>query len=493
MRLLLPVFLLALPAVAEEASRHKVVILHTNDLHGRVYPQKATWVKEGVPPDVGGFAALAATIRRERAKEWAAGNTVFLVDAGDWFQGTPEGDIPRGKLVVEWMNLVGYDLATLGNHEFDKGETLVQDLARIAKFPFLAANMKGSGGRRPWYAEGTRTFQAGEAVITFVGLISSRMDALVMPEAIAGLTFEEEAKALEKYVKRWPDRVLIPVTHSGVDVDRALAEKFAFPAIVGGHSHSGIPNPKPSATGCLVCQCYAHGSVLGRIELTLEGPKVVSSAAGHVPVRPADGEDEEARALIARYARDIDARMNVEIGSAPEPLTRSGSGSSPLGNWVCDVMREKARAQVAFHNRTGIRADLAAGKILLRHMYEISPFSNTLVAFDLSGADLDAVLEFSVGTSAVFLEVSGLECEVDMKEEEGKRVTVLRVAAEPWDEGRDYRVVTNSFLARGGDGHRSFTKAKNLVETGIDLLDAQVERCQAGPVTASAELRIRYR
>ncbi|MCE9582846.1 MAG: hypothetical protein K8T20_10160, partial [Planctomycetes bacterium] len=73
-----------------------VVILHTNDIHGHAYPQKAIWLDKQNPPEVGGLAALLATIRRERKKAWEAGSVVFLVDAGDWFQGTPEGDLPRG-------------------------------------------------------------------------------------------------------------------------------------------------------------------------------------------------------------------------------------------------------------------------------------------------------------------------------------------------------------------------------------------------------------
>ncbi|MBI2920457.1 MAG: bifunctional metallophosphatase/5'-nucleotidase [Planctomycetes bacterium] len=492
-RALLALLLVAVPACAEEVAA-KVVILHTNDLHGRVYAQKATWLDKENPPMVGGFAALASTIRRERAKAWADGATVFVVDAGDWFQGTPEGDLPRGKLVVEWMNLAGYDLATIGNHEFDKGAGTVEDLARIANFPFLGANIRREKtGRRPSWAAGSRTYAVGEAKITFIGILTTAMRTLVMPEAIEGLRFESEEKTLSWYVEHCSDRILIPVTHCGKDRDLELAEKFAFPVIIGGHSHSGIPNPKPSTTGCYVCQCFAHGTVLGRVDLTIQGKKVVKVSAGHVPVKVADGEDPESVALIAKYAREIGQSMDVVIGDAPEAMTRNAGGSSPLGNWLCDVMRESTRSQVAFHNRTGIRADLAAGPVRLRDMYTISPFSNTLVTFDLSGADVDSVLEYSIGTSAVFLEVSGLECEVDMKAPEGARVTVTKVAAEPWDATRTYRVVTNSFLAAGGDGHTTFRNGKNFVETGVDMLDAQVEACRKGPVKAAGENRIRMK
>ena len=470
----------------------KVVIFHTNDLHGRVFAQKGTWINRENPPEVGGFAALAATIRRERAKEWDAGNTVFVVDAGDWFQGTPEGDIPRGKLVVEWMNLAGYDFATVGNHEFDKGWQTVRDLARVARYPFLGANVRGPDGKRPDWLQGSRTYDVSGVKITFVGILTTEMKTLVMPEAIEGLTFEDESATIAKYLED-DGRVVIPVTHCGVQKDNELAAKLKVPVIIGGHSHSGIPSPKPSATGCLVCQCFAQGTVLGRVELDFEGGKLVRTSAAHIPVRPADGEDPETKALIAKYSRDIGVEMDVVIGSCPEALTRTAAGSSPLGNWVCDVMRETAKAQVAFTNRTGIRADLAAGPVRRRDMYVISPFSNTLVAFDLSGADIDGVLEYSVGASATFLEVSGLECEIDMKAPEGARVTVTKVAAEPWDATRTYRVVTNSFLAAGGDGHKIFLNGKNRAETGIDMLDAQVEACKAGPVKGPAELRVKFR
>jgi 2',3'-cyclic-nucleotide 2'-phosphodiesterase (5'-nucleotidase family) len=468
-----------------------VVILHTNDLHGRVYPQKASWLDKENPPLAGGFAALAATIRRERAKALEAGAVVFLVDAGDWFQGTPEGDLPRGRLVTEWMNLVAYDVATIGNHEFDKGPQTVKDLAGIANFPFLGANIRDSKGRAPSWRRGSRSWDVAGTRMTFVGLLTSRMDTLVMPEAIAGLKFEDEVATLRKYQKD-PARLVFAVTHCGRDRDREIAKATSVPLIVGGHSHN-TPDAETTPEGTLIAQTRAQGTALGRVELTLEGGKIAKKSAAHVPVRVADGEDAETKALIAKYAREIGATMDVVVGEAPEALTRNAGGSSPLGNWLCDVMRERVGAQVAFHNRTGIRADLPAGRIRLREMYEISPFSNTLVTLDLAGADLDAVLEYSVGAQAVFLEVSGLECEVDAKAKSGERVTISKVAGEPWAADRTYKVVTNSFLAKGGDGHLAFTRGRKVVETGVDMLDAQVEACRKGPVKGPAEARIRYR
>ena len=178
-----------------------LVILHTNDLHGRAYPQKALWLDKVNPPDVGGLAALLATIRRERAKAWNDGAVVVLADAGDWFQGTPEGDLPRGRLVVEWMNLAGYDFATIGNHEFDKGYKTVADLSDVAHYPFLGANIRWDSGRRPDWCRGSRTFNVSGNRVTFVGLITSAMDKLVMPEAIKGLKFDDEIATLKKYLK----------------------------------------------------------------------------------------------------------------------------------------------------------------------------------------------------------------------------------------------------------------------------------------------------
>lgn len=459
---------------------------------GRAYPQKALWLDKQNPPEVGGLAALLATIRRERTKAWNEGAAVVLADAGDWFQGTPEGDLPRGRLIVEWMNLAGYDFATIGNHEFDKGWKTVDDLADVARFPFLGANIRWKSGKRPSWCQGTRTFSLSGNKVQFVGLITSQMHTLVMPEAIKGMKFEDEIATLKKYLKD-DGRIVVPVTHCGVDRDLEIAAATKVPLIIGGHSHSGLVNGKTAPDGTLVCQCFAGGTVLGRAELTIEGGKVVQKTASHVSVRPADGEDAEAKALVARYAKEIDATMNVEVGEAPEALMRSGRGSSPLGNWVCDVMRRKAGAHVALTNRTGIRADLPAGKIRVREMYEISPFSNTLTTMDLTGAEVDAILEYSTAANATFLEVSGLEAEVDTKGAEGNRVTVTKVAGEPWDATRTYKVVTNSFLAAGGDGHTVFKNGKNRAETGIDLLDAQLEACKAGKVVAPAGERIRLK
>ncbi|NUN48383.1 MAG: bifunctional metallophosphatase/5'-nucleotidase, partial [Candidatus Brocadiae bacterium] len=469
----------------------EVVILHTNDLHGRAWSQKAIWLDRDNPPMVGGLAALAATIRRERARAWNEGKAVVLVDAGDWFQGTPEGDIPRGRLVAEWMNLVGYDAATIGNHEFDKGPSILEELHRIARFPFLGANIAREEGGHPVWRQGSWTTVAHGTDIVFVGLISSGMRSLVVPEAIRGFRFGDEVETLRNYLR--PGRVVIPVTHCGVDRDVEIAEATRVPVIIGGHSHTGLPGGKVSPSGTLIAQCWAHGTVLGRVDFRLEGGGVRGATASLVPVRPSDGEDAEARALVARWAETVGAEMNVVVGETAQALTRQGAGSSTLGNWVCDVMRDRAGVQVALTNRTGIRADLPAGPIRLRDLYEVCPFSNTLVTMELSGADLDSVLEFSTGANPVFLEVSGLEAEIDGAAAAGSRVTVRTVGGEPWDATRTYRIVTNSFLAAGGDGHLGLSRGARLVDTGIDTLEALTRAARAGKIAAPLEARLRRR
>src|SRR5262245_27371381 len=167
---------------------HRVVILHTNDIHGRVRRGG------GVP----GLAAVAAHIKKARAEAQKAGARVIVVDCGDFFQGTPEGDLTQGKVVVECMNAIGYDALCVGNHDFDLGPRVTEELKTLARFPFLGANVFKKGSRDPpeWIASSVTFDDVG---IEIAGLTMSEMPKLTLERAREGLDFELEERVLERF------------------------------------------------------------------------------------------------------------------------------------------------------------------------------------------------------------------------------------------------------------------------------------------------------
>jgi 5'-nucleotidase / UDP-sugar diphosphatase len=249
------------------AASSEVVFLHWNDLHGQFRPQLATWkARAGGDqrelPRVGGAAVLAGYVREARAAAARSGARVIATDAGDWYQGTLEGNDTKGRLVVEFLSRLKPDCAVLGNHEYDFGPDNVRALVAAAKFPVLGANIVVAGKEPRTLCDYVRPFHVVDVhglKIAIVGLITAKTrDVSTGPWGEAA--FEDEAAALRVVLPQAQKAadVVVLLTHCGVDVDRKLAQAFPqVPLILGGHSHTGLKEPVREGTTWIV---QTHGT-----------------------------------------------------------------------------------------------------------------------------------------------------------------------------------------------------------------------------------------
>lgn len=457
----------------------RIVIFHTNDVHGQLLPLKTA---NGVR---GGYAALVAKLRKERAAALAEGASVLTLDAGDIYAGTPEGDETHGIVDVDCMKLAGYDAMALGNHEFDQSVPLVKELVARAAFPVLSANLIDEGTKKlpawPNLAASAR-FNVGGVKVCVVGLVTNMLKQVTTNAGSAGVNVEAELVAARRELAANADaQVNILLTHVGTEVDNALAAALEgkLAVIVGGHDHQVNQSPKrsPDADGALVVQAGKSGQWLGRIELEVDraSGKVISVSGGLLPVSPTDGEAADVAAAIEQGAGEITAKMETVLGSLSKPLPRKGQGSTPLGNFLTDAMRAHAHSDVAVYNKTGIRNELAKGEVRLRNVFEVVPFADHCVVLTLRGVHLLELLEGSVAPtigSPPALEISGVVVTYDPKRPPGSRVRSAKVNGVPLDPEKSYRVVTSKFLSEGGDGHVAFTKGTDFADEGGTLMDA---------------------
>ncbi len=473
---------------AQETPREgalSLTILHTNDMHGQV-------LDPGRRP--GGLVALGRAIRQERERALERGDAVLVVDAGDLFKGTPEGDLTDGEVMVAWMNHVGYDVAAVGNHEFDHGVAVTERLVRTARFPFLGANIRLADGAVPgWLGlhQGARsgeplddalrgcavvrtlTSRGGRARVAIIGMTTSAMKEVTLRGVTGDLDFPDEAATLERVFEHLPPvDLVVLITHCGLATDRALAGRFQgkIDVIVGGHSHTRLPEGDRQGS-VLVCQTGSRTEALGRVRVALSAatdaaPRKVEATADLV----APGDDLEA--VLAPYVERVKERVDIRLGALARDLNRaSGFESSALGNLHVDLMREATGADVAFHNKTGIRADIPAGEVKVRHLYQVAPFGNTVVKMRLKGSDLRDLFAGMLASTARLLEVSGAVVTCDPEAPEAERLVDVHIGGEPLDPERTYLVATNNFLAGGGDGHVAFTRGEDVFDTGVILLD----------------------
>lgn len=445
-----------------KAKAPRVVILHTNDLHGQVYPSR----------DKGGLAALAWQLKKIRAEETQKGARVFIVDCGDFFQGTPEGDLTEGKIIVDAYNEIGYDALCVGNHDFDLGPPVLEALAKRAKFKFLGANVYDTSGQVPDYLASKVVYT--DAQLEMIGITTSDMPVLTVERARVGLTFPLEKEILAKLLPECRTRVVV-LSHLGHEREMELARANAVQAWIGGHSHRKM---RETCGSTPYCQAGSRGDTIGVVEIA------ETTTTRFVDVLPKNGEDPKVKEILQHYAPEIGKIMDEVIGELEQDVKREGGGSSLLGNWLCDLMREATKAEIAFHNRTGIRANLQKGKVRLRDLYQVSPFKNTLVTMKLKGKDILELLAHALSHSKYFLEVSGIEFKRDLSS--------VKVGGYPIDVDREYVVVTNSFLAKGGDSHLAFTRGKDEKDTLVDLLDLHKEAVRKGsPVKLAFEERVK--
>jgi 2',3'-cyclic-nucleotide 2'-phosphodiesterase (5'-nucleotidase family) len=452
------------------AERIHLVVLHTNDLHGQVVARPATWLGRVDPPLAGGLARVAAAIRRERAAVEREGDAVLVLDAGDWFQGTPEGALDDGRPFLQALAAVGYDALCVGNHEFDLGLDVLRDHLAATKLPALLANASEERERFVPLA-GTRPsldFERGGLRILVVGLLTEATPAIAPPAR--ELDFQSPSDALTRVLAAQTKDadLVIALTHQGLEDDRRLAETHPeLRLIVGGHSHTFLTEGARVGE-TLIVQTGSKASAVGRVDLWFDAEThaLVKESARILSLHEAPAP-EDLDTAVSRACARLEARvgegMSEVVGELALPLVRSKDRftSSSAGNWITDCMRAYTGADLAVHNKGGIRADVPAGKVSRRALFDLAPFDNELVTLTLSGREIEALVRRIVQAEVHSgLELSGASVEVRVRGEHAELVRV-RVAGEPLDPERRYRVTTSSFLASGGDGYVELARAGN--------------------------------
>ena len=493
-----------------------VTILHTNDTHAHL--ESFEPFKQ---PLQGGVARRYTLIEQIRAE----GGNVILLDAGDVFQGTLYFNQYQGQADLHFMNAMGYDAMCVGNHEFDSGPAVLAAFIDGAEFPVISANIDVSAeptlaGKIPAY---TVLDVAGEKIAVF-GLTTE--DTPILSSPGPNVIFKDPISSAEATVDELEAQginKIIALTHLGYSRDLDLAAAVeGIDVIVGGHSHTllgdmeGAEGPyptvvtSPAGEPVLVVTAKCWGSYLGRLDVTFTAEGVVETYGGApIFIDESIPENPEMAAKLAEYAAPIEELKATVIGQTAVDLDGEREHvrtmETNLGNLICDAMLWRTAADntvIAIQNGGGIRASIPAGDVSLGQVLEVLPFGNTIVNFDLTGAEIVEALENGVSmveeVKGRFPQVGGLRYAFNPDLPAGSRIISVEVwdpaqkAYVPLDLKATYRVCTNNFLYGGGDGYEVFaTKARNVNETGLLLSDVLVEYIKAhSPVSPAVEGRI---
>lgn len=485
--------------MTEEATMAgKTVILHTNDVHGAI----------------AGYAYITAL----KADYEAKGAEVILVDAGDYSQGTSYVSVTKGLDAIEMMNAAGYDVVTLGNHEFDYGYTQLKDNMTKAKFKVLCADVFNADGTPIFDANYTYTTKSGVKV-GFFGMETPETQTKANPTKIKGLTFATNdafTKAAADQVEALKDAdVVICLAHLGVDgeskpyrsTDLYAAVK-GIDFIIDGHSHTVMTkgeNGEPiQSTGT----AFAN---IGVIVIDDATKKIESNSLFEIK------EDTAKDATVAAAAQKIIDRIDKEYGAvfAKSEVVLNGA-KAPNGNrdsetnngdlitdaMVWKILQDKesltvdADHVVAVTNGGGIRKAINPGDVTKKNINEVLPFGNTVVTIYITGAELLEALEASTYCTpdaiGGFPQVSGINYTIstavayDANAETYpastyygpksiNRVTINSINGKEFKADDTYAVITNDFCGGGGDTYYAFAAATAKFDTGIPLDEVVME------------------
>ena len=477
--------------MTEEATMAgKTVILHTNDVHGAIE----------------GYAYITAL----KADYEAKGAEVILVDAGDYSQGEVYVSDTKGLDAVEMMNVTGYDVVTLGNHEFDYGYAQLKENMTKADFKILCANVYGEDGTPIFDANYTYTTKSG-VKIGFFGMETPEAQTKANPALIKGLKFDTDLKAVAKKQLEAlkDDDVVIALSHLGVDdsskpytsYDLYNAAK-GIDFIIDGHSHSVMAKGK---NGEPIQSTGTKFANIGVIVIDDASKKIESNSLYEIK------EDTAKDAAVAAAAQKIIDRIDKEYGAvfAKSKVELNGAkapngnrdGETNNGDLITDAMLWKVMQNkegltvnedhvVAITNGGGIRAAIKVGDVTKKDIKTVLPFGNTIEVIYVTGTELLEALEastFCVPESiGGFPQVSGISYTIstgavyDANAETYpastyygpksiNRVTINSINGREFKANDTYAVVTNNFCAEGGDTYYAFAAATSKFDTGVTL------------------------
>ena len=439
---------------AEDAETVKITVIHTNDTHSRLI---------GTNTEIG-FAKIATLIKE--AKE-ANPNTLVL-DAGDTLHGMPIVNISKGENAIKVLEAAGYDYMTLGNHDFNYGKERLFELRDMSQVGMLSANIVDENGEyifTPYVIE-----EVGDVKVGIYGLSTPDTVILTNPNNVVGLVFKDPIEVSKEMVEELEDKtdVIIALAHLGLDesstlTSKALAQEVeGIDLIIDGHSHSMLEAGQLE-NNTLIVQTKNYGQNLGYIDIEiLEGEvtgitaRLLAAAdtADVVPDPDLQKIIEDIEAANAEVFNEVIATTDVYLDGVRENVRTKETN---LGNLSADAARAATGADIAFVNGGGIREDIPVGDITKGKIAAIFPFGNTIEVKKITGADLKAMLEWSVSdypaAKGAFLQVSGLEFTFDPAKEIGSKVVEILVGGEAFDEAKEYTVAINDFMSTGGDGY----------------------------------------
>ncbi len=412
-----------------QPKEQKLYIVSTNDMHANIdnFPQ---------------MAALIDSLRAEHPD-------LLLFSAGDNRSGNPINDRydEPSKPMYELMNAVGFNLSTLGNHEWDGGMLALRNTLAWAKFPFVCANVSFDDTLQMPNCMPFHIFECNGLKIGVIGGIQLGLNGLpdFHPKNATGSRFHPLDEVLPEYLPKLREEcnAVFLLSHCGYEEDRMTAESFPeLDAIFGGHSHTRVAE-KQLVNGVMVTQAEAKVKFVTLSTFTFHNGKIVDKDMQLLSVKNFKKRNETVQAMVDKYNNND--YFHTVISNNVTPV----NSYEALGCLMTDAIRYTMAADMGFQNPGGVRFDtLSARRVTLKDIFSLDPFDNEIVAFTLSGEEIIRLMKSCFVTDGGPIYCSG--CSYSYKVDDNGEMTDIQVTLDdgnPIDMQSKYNIVMNSYMA----------------------------------------------
>lgn len=433
------------------SATRRLTFLQINDLHGYVEPHPEL-VRQGGEwrfATLGGLARIATLFRQVREETTGA---VVALDNGDTFHGTRVAVASKGRALVPMMNALDLDAMTV-HWEFAYGPDGVRELASALRHPVLAINCHSKANDALVF-EPFRIVERGGLRIAVIGLACPIVDKTMPPAFSTGVRFTIGNHELPYWIRSAREEhqadLVVVLSHLGFPQDVKLAREVGgIDVVVSGHTHNRMQQAIVE-NGAIIFQSGCHGAFIGRLDVEVEGGRIVSHRHRLLAVDAGLAEEPQMRALVgAALVPEREALAEV-VGTATQPLHRYSMLSSPMDDVLLEAIAETAGTNIAFSNGWRYGAPIAPGPVTLNDLWNIIPTNPPVSTVKLTGAEMRQMLEENLERTfaadpyeqmgGFVKRMRGLKLYFKAENPKGHRIDRLFAGAEPVEDERVYPV-----------------------------------------------------
>jgi len=476
-----------------QLSAEKLTLFFTNDTHGAYIPSSYKTADGKI--ELGGYENLYNLISAQRD---TLDNSLW-VDAGDEQTGSVFSSLvykdAMGGAVIESFNKMGLDAATFGNHEFDQSFDNTKQLIKLAKYPFVSSNIVDKKTQKAFNDTPYKIFKKGTLRIGILGLTLTELPEKVKSENVKSLIVLPYKEAIDKYINELDKKtdLIILLTHIGIEADSLLATQLdnRIDMIVGGHTHAVTEQPM-LVNGIYIVQAGSHLVYYGKLNLEIEQDKInnldINQDCLFPVVMTKSAKSSSFSTFFTQITGNLDKNMNKVIGYTDVDWVPDKYKETAVSIWQAEALlaeyRDKYKVDIAMINCGGIRKSIPAGPITLRDMTEMLPFTNYIVIFSCTAADLVALDEINkknriekpydiIQTTLPLVKMMTKETSVTNPDS----TVSVDVGGSTLEPDKIYRVVSHDYVAGQWDKYLGF-KPFEVLETNDLILDVMIKQVE---------------